>query len=141
MNIYITDEEKYYNDCVDIRKKVFVEEQGVPENKELDEYEKESLNVVLLFNDSPAGTVRYRKIDDSTIKVERMAVLKEYRGMGFGNNLMNFVHIHARKSGYHWAKLGAQTHAVKFYTNLGYEESSKEYMDVGIPHVDMIKKL
>src|SRR5699024_2277332 len=118
MKIFITDEEKYYNDCVDIRKKVFVEEQGDPEDKELDENENESLNVLLLLNNSHAGTERYRKIDDSTIKVERMAVLKEYRGMGFGNNLMNFVHVHARKSGYHWAKLGAQTHAIKYYTNL-----------------------
>src|SRR5699024_12527763 len=126
MNIYITDEEKYYNDFVDIRKKVFVEEQGVPEDKELDEYEKESLNVLLLFNNSPAGTVRYRKIDDSTIKVERMAVLKEYRGMGFGNNLMKFVHVHARQSGYHWARLSAQTHAIKCDTNLRYEESPTE---------------
>ncbi|WP_040929304.1 GNAT family N-acetyltransferase [Nosocomiicoccus massiliensis] len=141
MNIYITDDKKYYDDCVDIRNKVFVEEQGVPADLELDEYEEECVHIILLFNDEPAGTVRYRVLDDSTIKVERMAVLKEYRKLGFGHNLMTFVHIHARQQGYVWAKLGAQTHAIKFYNKLGYEKFSDEYLDTNIPHIDMIKQL
>src|SRR5699024_5619611 len=141
MEILVSDDKKYYPDCVKIRETVFVQEQNVPLEMEIDEYEDECVHVLLLLDNEPAGTVRYRKYDDTTVKIERMAVLKEHRGKHFGMNLMYFVHLHAKSKGFTWAKLGAQTHAIPFYEKIGYQVSSGEFDDAGIPHVDMICSL
>ena len=100
MELKITDDQKYYNQCLEIRKEVFVEEQNVPLEMEVDEYEKESVNILLTLDDRPIGTVRYRDIGDGLIKVERMAVREIARGLHLGQALMNFVHIHAEENGF-----------------------------------------
>lgn len=141
MELKITDDPKYYNQCLEIRKEVFVEEQNVPLELEVDEYEKESVNILLTLDDRPIGTVRYRDMGDGLIKVERMAVRKIARGLHLGQALMNFVHIHAEENGYTRAKLGAQVHALNFYEKLGYHVSSDEFDDAGIPHKYMEKEL
>ncbi|CAM4332639.1 GNAT family N-acetyltransferase [Jeotgalicoccus halotolerans] len=141
MELKITDDPKYYNQCLEIRKEVFVEEQNVPLELEVDDYEKESVNILLTLDDRPLGTVRYRDMGDGLIKVERMAVRKIARGLHLGHTLMNFVHIHAEENGYTRAKLGAQVHALNFYEKLGYHVSSDEFDDAGIPHKYMEKEL
>ena len=70
----ISDDPKFYNQCLEVRKEVFVEEQNVPLEIEVDEYEKEAVNILLTLDDRPLGTVRYRDIGDGVAKVERMAV-------------------------------------------------------------------
>ena len=141
MEMKISDDPKFYNQCLEVRKEVFVEEQNVPLEIEVDEYEKEAVNILLTLDDRPLGTVRYRDIGDGVAKVERMAVRMIARGMHLGQALMNFVHIHARDNGYKRTKLGAQVHALKFYEKLGYEVTSDEFDDAGIPHKYMEKEL
>lgn len=141
MELKISDDNKYYNDCLEIRKEVFVEEQNVPLEIEVDEFEKESVNIILLMDDRPLGTVRYRDIGNGTAKIERMAVRKIARGLHLGQALMNFAHIHAEENGYKRTKLGAQVHALNFYGKMGYEVTSDEFDDAGIPHKYMEKQL
>ena len=140
MEIKVADNNIMYNQCLEIRKRVFVEEQNVPMDREVDEYEDTATHI-LLIDDEPIGTVRYRPASDDMIKVERMAVLPEERGRKLGFKLMEFVHDHAREHGYTRAKLGAQVHAIDFYKKLGYTVSSDEFEDAGIPHVYMEKAL
>ncbi len=140
MEIKVADNNIMYNQCLEIRKRVFVEEQNVPMDREVDEYEDTATHI-LLIDDEPIGTVRYRPASDDMIKVERMAVLPEERGRKLGFKLMEFVHDHAREHGYTRAKLGAQVHAIDFYRKLGYTVSSDEFEDAGIPHVYMEKAL
>ncbi|WP_271402315.1 GNAT family N-acetyltransferase [Salinicoccus roseus] len=140
MEIKVADNNILYNQCLEIRKRVFVEEQNVPMDREVDEYEDTATHI-LLIDDEPIGTVRYRPASDVMIKVERMAVLPEERGRKLGLKLMEFVHKHARDNGYTHAKLGAQVHAVDFYKKLGYSVSSEEFEDAGIPHVYMERTL
>ncbi|WP_375794133.1 GNAT family N-acetyltransferase, partial [Staphylococcus aureus] len=76
-------------DCFSIRKKVFVEEQGVPEENEIDDYE--SISVHLIGYDQhnqPIATARIRPINETLVKIERVAVVKSYRGTGIGRKLM-----------------------------------------------------
>lgn len=141
MELKISDDPKYYNQCLEIRKEVFVEEQDVPMELEVDEFENESVNILLTLDDRPIGTVRYRDAGNGTAKVERMAVRKIARGLHLGQALMNFVHIHAEENGYTSTKLGAQVHALKFYEKLGYKVTSDEFDDAGIPHKYMEKEL
>jgi predicted GNAT family N-acyltransferase len=140
MEIKVADNNIMYNQCLEIRKRVFVEEQNVPMDREVDEYEDVATHI-LLIDDEPIGTVRYRPTSEDMIKVERMAVLPEERGRKLGFKLMEFVHDHAREHGYTRAKLGAQVHAIDFYRKLGYTVSSDEFEDAGIPHVYMEKAL
>lgn len=69
-------------DCFYIRKKVFVEEQGVPEESEIDEYESESIHLIGYDNEQPVATARIRPINETTVKIERVAVIKSHRGQG-----------------------------------------------------------
>ncbi|KIH71465.1 GNAT family N-acetyltransferase [Salinicoccus roseus] len=140
MEIKVADNNIMYNQCLEIRKRVFVEEQNVPMDREVDEYEDTATHI-LLIDDEPIGTVRYRPASEDMIKIERMAVLPEERGRKLGFKLMEFVHDHAREHGYTRAKLGAQVHAVDFYKKLGYTVSSDEFEDAGIPHVYMERAL
>lgn len=140
MEIKVADNNILYNQCLTIRKRVFVEEQNVPMDREVDEHEDISTHI-LLIDEEPIATVRYRPEDDRMIKVERMAVLPHARGRRLGRELMAFVHSHASDNGYTRAKLGAQVHAIEFYKKLGYTVSSDEFEDAGIPHVYMERDL
>lgn len=140
MEIIVAESKELYNQCLDIRKRVFVKEQNVPLDREIDEHEDFATHI-LLKDDTPLGTVRYRPLSKETIKVERMAVLPEARGMKLGRKLMDFVHEHAELYGYEKSKLGAQTHAASFYESLGYKVVSEEFEDAGIPHVTMEREI
>ena len=142
MEIKVADTKESYEQCLDIRMKVFVEEQNVPPEEEVDGYEDVCTHFVL-YDDAgeAAGTVRYRPLDDGLVKVERMAVLKDHRGKKYGYDLMEGVHDHARSAGHKKAKLGAQVHAIPFYEKLGYAVSSDEFDDAGIPHKYMTREL
>lgn len=122
--------------------KVFVEEQNVPAEEEVDGYEETCTHFVLYDDSGEAvGTVRYRPLEGGMIKVERMAVLKTHRGRQYGYDLMEAVHQHARSAGFLTTKLGAQVHAIPFYEKLGYSVSSDEFDDAGIPHKYMTREL
>jgi len=123
-----------------IRKKVFVEEQHVPHELEIDEYENESAHFVLYDENHPIGTGRFR-IMDGKGKVERICVLKEFRGTGAGNRIMNAIENHAKTHGVKVLKLNSQTSAIPFYEKIGYTIVSDEFMDAGIPHKTMEKDI
>ena len=124
-----------------IRKKVFVEEQNVPLEEEIDQYEDEAVHF-LLFNDedTPIANGRFR-ILDGIGKVQRICVLSEFRGNGAGQTIMNAIEDYAKKQDLSKLKLDAQTQAIPFYERLGYRVASEEFMDAGIPHRTMIKDL
>jgi predicted GNAT family N-acyltransferase len=66
-----------------------------------------------------------------------MAVVANARGNGVGNALLKSLMNEARRRGHRVTVLAAQTHAVPFYRRYGYEVAGAEYLDCGIPHVDM----
>lgn len=140
MQIHIANE-KEIPTVYNIRKTVFVDEQHVPMDLEIDEFEVDALHFICYQNDDHAvGASRLRFIDDYG-KLERICVLKEFRGLSLGKQLIHHMEAAIIQHGFHKAKLNAQSHAIAFYSNLGYEVVSGEFMDAGIPHVTMIKSL
>ncbi|WP_065410788.1 GNAT family N-acetyltransferase [Pseudobacillus wudalianchiensis] len=121
-----------------IRKKVFVEEQRVPLEIEIDEHEDAAVHFVLYDEEKPCGAGRFR-IKDGFGKAERICILPDYRGKGAGRLMMEAVEAEARKQNVPALKLDAQVHAIPFYERLGYEVISDEFMDAGIPHKSMKK--
>ncbi|QKS71594.1 GNAT family N-acetyltransferase [Paenalkalicoccus suaedae] len=134
-----TDDE--LNDVYSVRRKVFIEEQGVPEALEIDDKEKESIHFILYEDTTPTGAGRIRIMQDIA-KAERVCILKSGRGKGLGKVLMEQMEATAKERGASIVKLNAQTHAEAFYQTIGYQTVSETpFLDADIWHVTMEKKL
>lgn len=119
----------------DIRVKVFVDEQGV--NKDLEyEHEEESTHFIAMVDGKEAGTARWRKTDNG-IKLERFAVLPDFRSAGVGKELvkavLNDIDTKAQKIYLH-----AQSQVVDFYKKQGFEPEGEEFEEAGIKHYKMV---
>ena len=126
--------------CYDIRKTVFVEEQAVPLELEMDEYDDAATHFLLRDGDAPLATARL--LDKHGLaKIGRVAVLQEARGRGLGLLLMRAVLDEARRQGFAEAVLDSQTYAIPFYERLGFVAEGDEFDDAGIPHYLMRRRL
>ncbi|WP_442603829.1 GNAT family N-acetyltransferase [Paenibacillus sp. KN14-4R] len=141
--INITTDEQLQQ-CFQIRKEVFVVEQGVPQDLEYDSYDaspEAGYHVLVTANGQPAGTARWIPYKENTAKLQRVAVLKNFRGLSIGNQLILGMEKAAKDLGYSGSVLDAQCHAELFYKKLGYVVISDEpFDDAGIPHVRMTKQ-
>ncbi len=128
-----------------VRVEVFVKEQGVPSEIELDEYDESPSACRHYIVESGGATIaagRYRTYEPGIAKLQRIAVLKQFRGAGVGSFLLRAMEDEAKEEGYYVAILDAQCSAEAFYRRLGYENvSSETFLDAGIPHVRMRKNL
>ncbi|MED1663257.1 GNAT family N-acetyltransferase [Brevibacillus laterosporus] len=136
--------EKELQDALHVRRVVFIEEQQVPEDLEIDEYDQLSdptIHVVAYRNNEPVATGRLRSHETGVGKIERVAVKQETRGTGLGRDLMNHMEKLAVQQGYSTLKLSAQLHAQPFYEKLGYVGYGEIFDDAGIDHIMMKKQL
>ncbi|KOP81772.1 GNAT family N-acetyltransferase [Cytobacillus solani] len=140
MEVKIVSNDNQLQEAFSIRKKVFVEEQQVPLEEEIDQYEDEAVHFLLYDQNLPIGAGRFRPVDGFG-KVERICVLEDHRKSGSGKAIMDKIEEYGKREGYKKLKLNAQTHAIPFYNKLGYEIVSEEFLDAGIPHRTMIKKI
>ncbi|WP_082393654.1 GNAT family N-acetyltransferase [Bacillus sp. JCM 19034] len=139
MDIIQVTNDKQLQDAYNVRKKVFVEEQNVPLEEEIDQYENEAIHFVIYENDQAVGAGRLRFLEDYG-KVERICLKKEVRGTGAGKALMLKIEEVVYEKGYNRLKLHAQCQAEGFYKKLGYHTISTEpFLDAGIPHLVMEK--
>lgn len=126
-----------------IRREVFVNEQNVDPALEYDSYDEpgaESAHFLLIYNGSPAGAARLIGYKNGYGKLQRMAVLKEFRCLGLGSALVGKAEETARSSGYAGIVLNAQYAVKDFYIKSGYRPVSDEiFFEAGIRHIQMIK--
>ena len=120
-----------------IRVTVFVEEQGVPAELEMDDNDAASLHALAYADGRAIGTGRL--LPDGHIG--RMAVLKEWRGRGAGRSLLRRLIDAARQRGHREVALSAQVHALEFYRAEGFEPEGAIYEEAGIPHQAMRLRL
>ena len=120
-------------DAAPIRFAVFVDEQKVPAEIELDEHDAACLHVVARSEGRAVGTGRL--LPDGHIG--RMAVLKAWRGQGVGAAMLAVLIDAARARGDREVALSAQTHALGFYRRFGFTHEGPEYIEAGIPHQAM----
>lgn len=119
-----------------IRKKVFVEEQQCPEEEEY-EYEEESIHFLALVNDTEAGTARWRKTDKG-IKLERFAVLPEFRKKGVASALLETILDDALRQNPEKIYLHAQVQAMPLYEKFGFVKQGELFYEASIPHYAMV---
>ncbi|MFL2099249.1 GNAT family N-acetyltransferase [Desemzia sp. FAM 23991] len=131
-----------YTDALSIRKKVFVEEQKVPMDLEIDELEDKTLHVVGYSNHAAVATARMYEKSPKTYKIQRVAVDSDLRGQQLGAQLMHEVGRYAAQLGGEAMVLDAQDYAIPFYEKIGFQITDSEgFMDAGIPHHSMKKEL
>lgn len=124
--------------AIHIREAVFVVEQRVPAEIELDEWDP-GCDHALAFG--PGGEVvgTGRLLPDG--HVGRMAVLRDWRGQGVGGRILVALVGRAAERGMKRLVLNAQTHAVPFYARYGFVAFGDEFMEADIPHVAMAREL
>ena len=121
----------------DIRRRVFIDEQNVPQEEEWDGLDPECQHFIAMLDDQPVGTARL--LPDAHIG--RVAVLKGARGTGIGVLLMRAAIEAARHAGHSQVALSSQVHALAFYERLGFVAHGDEFLDAGIPHREMTLSL
>ncbi|MEL6681441.1 MAG: GNAT family N-acetyltransferase [Pseudomonadota bacterium] len=130
-----------YARCIALRRKVFIEEQGIAETDEIDDLDDQAVHLLATVDGSPVGTARIL-IDGDIGKIGRICVLPAQRGTGLGKELVLAAIAHMRGvPSVKTAKLGAQDHAIGFYAKLGFTAIGDFYDDAGIPHRDMVRSL
>lgn len=136
IKVKYVDNEEELNICFSIRRKVFIEEQNIPEAIEMDDISVNAKSICAILDGDYVGTARYRETPYGT-KLERFAVLKEHRFCGVGKALVNFIfnNFHKHKNIY----LHAQEPVVDFYNSLGFKKVEDKFHEAGIPHWKMIK--
>nr|WP_205625510.1 GNAT family N-acetyltransferase [Actinomadura atramentaria] len=123
-----------------VRFRVFVDEQGVPAEIELDAADADAAHFLARAGGRAVGTVRVLRRDGAAV-LGRLAVLPEARGTGLGAALVRAVEEHARAAGLASVELHAQVPARGFYERLGYAAFGEQDVEAGIPHVWMRRRL
>lgn len=125
--------------CIEIRQKVFVEEQGF--RNEFDEIDSKAYHALISDNESVIATGRLFTNDNFTYHIGRIAVLPAYRGKHIGQMVVSALEQKAAQCGGISISLSAQCRAADFYKKLGYVKTDDVHMDEFCPHVTMIKDL
>jgi len=120
-----------------IRLKVFVREQNVPREIELDEDDRCATHLLAFWSADPVGTARV-VIRKGRAKIGRMAVLKRFRGKAFGQKLLIHAVALAKRRKAKIIYLHAQLPVVGFYKKMGFRPVGKVFMEAGIPHRKMV---
>lgn len=131
------DTELEYQQILIIRKKVFIEEQGVPASLEIDENESDAIYFLAKIENQAVSTGRIRSINN-TVKFERIATLPEFRGQGIATKLMNCMQSYAKENYPNSILIMyAQESAVTFYKKMGWKEEGDTFLEADIIHQKM----
>ena len=139
MNItsIICDYESTIKDISAIRYEVFVDEQKVPVDLEIDGLDGKAKHALAFVDGVPIGTGRI--LNDGHIG--RVAVLKNYRGLGIGKLIMKELIKWAQDMNLEKVWLSSQWHAHSFYLDLGFVCVGEIYKEAGIDHIKMFRAL
>lgn len=136
INIRIADWHKDNADLRRIRSSVFIQEQGVSPEQEWDSDDATATHFLAYEGDFAIGTARLL----AGGCIGRVSVLKDWRGLHVGEKLLLAAIAEAERLGETEQTLTAQVHAAGFYERLGFKVVSDEFLEAGIPHIDMLRK-
>ena len=124
-----------------IRRRVFIEEQNVPEEIEMDAEDQRAFHALAIIDGNAVGCGRMLEHGDGEVKIGRMAVLPEFRKTGIGAEILRFLIERARGRGLRKAILHAQLTAEGFYLNEGFNPVGGVFDEAGIAHRKMERDL
>ncbi|MDJ0684059.1 MAG: GNAT family N-acetyltransferase [Alphaproteobacteria bacterium] len=127
--------------CLALRRAVFIDEQGVSEEEEIDGQDDRCAHLLVRRDGAPVGAARVQ-VKGDVAKIQRVCVAREGRGLGIGARLIGFIIDHLAAEGrVTLARLDAQTASLDFYRKLGFEAEGAEFLDAEIPHRSMKRRL
>ncbi len=124
-----------------VRMRVFVAEQSVPAEEELDDEDATATHVIARQNELVVGTGRLLIRAEGTCQIGRMAVDQPWRRQGVGGQLLLYLEQEARSQGMSQVMLHAQEYVKDFYAAHGYLERGELFLEAGIPHIEMRKEI
>ena len=127
---------KGYEDALNIRKVVFVDEQKCPIEIERDDYDATAIHMVLYADDVAVGCGRIVDMGEY-FKLGRIAVLKSERGKHYGDMIVRLLLFKSFNMGASVVRLGAQLHVLDFYKKFGFEAYGDIYVEGGMKHRHM----
>jgi predicted GNAT family N-acyltransferase len=136
IRVRLADWHKDNADIRRIREAVFIAEQCVPPELEWDADDDSAVHFLAMEGDYAIGTARL--LGDG--QIGRVSVLKDWRGLKVGDALMQAVIVEAQNRDLKQQMLSAQVQATPFYERLGFKVVSEEFLEAGIPHVDMVRE-
>ena len=136
IHVRVADWQKDNADLRRIREAVFIAEQSVAPELEWDTEDAEAVHFLAFERDYAIGTARL--LPDGHIG--RVSVLKDWRGLKVGDRLLQAAIAEAERRGLKRQMLSAQVHATAFYERHGFKIVSSEFLEAGIPHVDMLRE-
>ena len=134
ISIIETNWSEHSDEITDIRNIVFVQEQCVPKNIEMDGKDVDCNHFLICKKNEPIGTARLQ----SNGKIERVSILKPERKKGLGTKLMEFIINSAKKKELEKIYLHSQMDSIDFYKSLGFKEKGGMFQEAGINHVLMV---
>lgn len=135
---HLIESDEELKQAFDIREKVYIEEQQIDRADEFDEFDDSSRHFIAYYTGKPAGTARYRQTDEG-FKLERFAVLPDFRKKGIASAIMEAMLIDIKES--HAGKvklyLNAQLSAMPLYEKFDFIPEGNQFMECDIPHQKM----
>ncbi|MYC30845.1 MAG: GNAT family N-acetyltransferase [Chloroflexi bacterium] len=144
IRVKLAETEAELEGAISVRLRVFVVEQQIPAEEELDEADATATHAVALQGDEVIGTGRMllvKEDEEGTCRIGRMAVDQAWRRHGVGGKILEFLEGNARERGLTQTLLHAQEYVKSFYAGHGYLERGEVFLEVDIPHVEMVKNL
>ena len=138
ITVKLVETEEDMEAAVGIRFRVFVDEQSVPPEIELDEYDAVATHAIALLDGVAIGTGR-AIVEGYSARIGRMAVDRHHRRGGVGGLILRFLEEEAKAQGAAEFILHAQDYVKSFYASHGYEEHGDTFMEAGILHIEMRK--
>lgn len=124
-----------------VRQEVFILEQGVPAELELDEFDSSATHALVYQDARCIGTGRLVNLSATQAQIGRMAVLAKFRGKSVGKQILRKLVDLAASQGIQGIILHSQVSAIPFYEKLGFQAQGDVYDEAGIPHRNMMLKL
>lgn len=132
---------KELDKCLFVRREVFINEQNISIDEEIDNFDiiddTKVIHFYLTVNDTLAGCCRILKVNEQ-IKIGRVAILKDFRSQGLAQKMLNEVESYFGNGSY---ILEAQLYVVSLYEKVGYEKIGDIFLDAGIEHIKMVKNV
>ena len=139
--VKLVETEEEMEGALSVRFRVFVAEQNVPMDEELDEFDSSATHAIVLSQGEVVATGRvvYGN-EDSAARIGRMAVDMEWRRKGIGGRLLTFLEEEAATQGVSTYILNAQEYVIDFYASHGYVERGETFLEANIVHILMRKE-
>jgi predicted GNAT family N-acyltransferase len=128
-------------EAFEVRRQVFVREQGISEDLVFDGHDREALHMVVKDGGRVIGSARVQFLADNQAKLERMAVLKRYRHKGIGREMLLFLDAVWKDKRVQQVIIHAQFEVIPFYKLYGFDELGLPFQEAGIKHLKMRKQL